>query len=62
MTTQTVSEYIVLLAKQMHEKNITSSHVEIPFYGGLVEKKENSFHKVFDPVTLQRDSNSKDRN
>lgn len=59
MTTQTVSEYIVLLAKQMHEKNITSSHVEIPFYGGLVEKKENSFHKVFDPVTLQRDSNSR---
>lgn len=59
MTTQTVSEHIVLLAKKMHEENITSSHVEIPFYDGLVEKKENSYHKVFSPVTLQRDSDSR---
>ena len=56
MLTQTLTEQIVLLAKEMHEENKTSSDIQIPFYNGLVEKRCNSYHKVLAPVTLQRNS------
>jgi hypothetical protein len=56
MLTQTLSEQIVLLAKQMHEKGESSNHVNLPFYNGLVEERGNSYHKVLAPVTLQRNS------
>lgn len=59
MLTQTLSEQIVLLAKQMHENGESSNYVNLPFYDGLVEKRGNSYHKVLEPVTLQR--NSEDR-
>ena len=59
MLTQTLSDQIVLRAKQMHEKGESSNHVNLPFYDGLVEKRGNSYHKVLEPVTLQR--NSEDR-
>ena len=59
MLTQTLIEQIVLLAKQMHEKEESSNHVNLPFYDGLVEKRGNSYSKVLDPVSLQR--NSEDR-
>ena len=59
MLTQTLTEQIVLLAKQMHEKGESSDHVNLPFYNGLVEKRGNSYNKVLDPVSLQR--NSEDR-
>lgn len=59
MLTQTLIEQIVLLAKQMHEKGESSNHVNLPFYDGLVEKRGNSYSKVLDPVSLQR--NSEDR-
>lgn len=56
MLTQTLTEQIVLLAKQMHEENKTSSDIQIPFYNGLVEERGNFYHKVLAPVTLQRNS------
>ena len=59
MLTQTLIEQIVLLAKQMHEKEESSKHVNLAFYDGLVEKRGNSYSKVLDPVSLQR--NSEDR-
>lgn len=59
MLTQTLSEQIVLLAKQMYENGESSNYVNLPFYNGLVEKRGNSYHKVLEPVTLQR--NSEDR-
>lgn len=59
MLTQTLSEQIVLLAKQMHENGESSNYANLPFYDGLVEKRGNSYHKVLEPVTLQR--NSEDR-
>ena len=48
MLTQTLIEQIVLLAKQMHEKEESSNHVNLPFYDGLVEKRGNSYSKVLD--------------
>ena len=59
MLTQTLIEQIVLLAKQMHKEEKSSDHVNLPFYNGLVEKRGNSYSKVLDPVSLQR--NSEDR-
>ena len=59
MLTQTLIEQIVLLAKQMHENKESSTMLISPFYDGLVEKRGNSYRKVLDPVSLQR--NSEDR-
>lgn len=56
MLTQTLTEQIVLLAKQMHEENKKSFDIQIPFYDGLVEERGNFYHKVLVPVTLQRNS------
>ena len=44
MLTQTLTEQIVL-AKQMHEKGESSNHVNLPFYDGLVEKRDISTTK-----------------
>ena len=59
MLTQTLSEQIVLRAKEMHENGESSRYVNLPFYDGLVEKRGNFYRKVLDPVSLQR--NSEDR-
>jgi len=59
MLTQTLTEQIVLLAKQMHKEEKSSHYVNLPFYDGLVEKKGKSYSKALEPVTLQR--NSEDR-
>lgn len=59
MLTQTLTERIVLLAKQMHKEEKSSCYVNLPFYDGLVEKRGNFYVKVIDPVSLQR--NSEDR-
>lgn len=62
MLTQTLNEQIVLLAKQMHGEGISSDHVNLPFYNGLIEKRGNSYHKVLTPVTLQRNSEERAEN
>lgn len=62
MLTQTLIEQIVLLAKQMHKNGESSNHANLPFYGGLVEKRGNSYHKVLDPVTQQRNSENRAEN
>jgi len=59
MLTQTLREQIVLLAKQMHEEGKSSHHVNLPFYGGLVEKRGNFYSKVLEPVSLQRRSDNR---
>lgn len=59
MLTQTLTEQIVLLAKQMHKEKKSSDYFNLPFYDGLVEKRGNSYRKVLEPVSLQR--NSEDR-
>ena len=59
MLTQTLEEQIVLLAKQMHKDGESSRHLNLQFYNGLVENRGNSYHKVFEPVTLQRRSDDR---